>query len=305
MPDKLGSQQLAGNLDGWVGEAVDNVEHMAAPALGNDRMLPAGGDVTEEGEARVVNRDVFEPQTRDGSVVSEYLRFGLLVPGHGLEVNPGMQSRDKHPGEGVSHKIVLARHVPDVSRVLGDVAEVPLLPSGPLVGHFGHGIYQWLVVGVDCEGSALSEVAKVSDSQADGQELLVVGAVVSLRLPQLATEEGYWLSTSTHMLLQGCTKALIGSIGNEAERGALSGMGEHVGTGQGSLGLLEGLVHLVSPGEGAFGRALQLSREALVERLHGCGNLADKAVVEVNHSSELVQLLGCNGAGEVDNGVYL
>ncbi len=48
-----------------------------------------------------------------------------------------------------------------------------------------------------------------------------------------------------------------------------------------------------------------MARQALVERSHGCGNLVHEAVVEVDHASELVQLLGLGGAGEVDDGFHL
>ncbi len=98
MPDELGGEQLAGHLDGRMGEAVNEVKHMAAPALGDNRALSPSWDVAEEGKAGVVDWNVLEPQASDGAV-GEDLRVILLVLGHGLEVDASMQGRDRHPGE--------------------------------------------------------------------------------------------------------------------------------------------------------------------------------------------------------------
>ena len=93
------------------------------------------------------------------------------------------------PGEGVSHHVIHTRDVDDVTGVLSNVAELPLLTGCPGIGEAAKSKGEWPVVSPQLEGAALHLEPEVPNGAEGGQELPVKSDVVDLGAVQLLGEE--------------------------------------------------------------------------------------------------------------------
>ena len=111
MPDELGGDELSSCMHRWVGQAVDQITHLASPACGNDRPGMACGDVTEECDASWTERNILKFETGDGSAIRMYPRILFLAGGHGSVVDALVEGTDGSSGQCICDVVVLALNV--------------------------------------------------------------------------------------------------------------------------------------------------------------------------------------------------
>jgi len=66
-------------------------------------------------------------------------------------------------GQGVRHHIVHAGNMPDVAGELCHIAQMPALPDCPQLPCLGQGVFERLLVGIQCELPPLKYEVEVAD----------------------------------------------------------------------------------------------------------------------------------------------